>query len=763
MALERRILIVDDSEFARNSLSEALKKNEYQVDTVSDGRQCLEKIGQEKYDLAIVDYIMPGMNGIEVLQEIADKNLKVPVIILTGKGSEEIAVQAMKLGALNYVVKAENYIEIILNVVKEDLDLYRIIETKQRLDMRRKPDSGQDMLEVKARNKDKILVVDDSQFVREVLSDALQFNNYEVDTAANGIECLEKLAKEDFDLAIIDYIMPGKDGLEVLKEIVDKKYPVPVIILTGKGSEETAAKAMKLGAIDYVIKAIGHMQALPEIIRDSLYMYRSALTVEIEKEIVSVKEKILIVDDSCTVREKMCEVLRSKNYDVDIACSGTEGLTRLAEKKYDLLLIDYMMPDMNGLEVLQEIARRKYDVPPIIISGKGTEEVAVRALKLGALDYIVKTIGYLEILPDVIQRNLRMYRINREKELLEKKLVEKNRALESRINELRALNEISKNMGESLDIDKTLTIIVSQIAALISCSRITIMLLNPERDYLTIRAAKGFPEEEAAKVKVPIGEGISGYVAAQGEPIFISNIEEDPRFKKRNSEQYFAKSLISVPLKIREEVIGVINVNNKVDNELFTVDDCDILMTISYNAAIAIENSRRYEEAKSSAMKDTLTGLFNQAHFWRTLDVEIDRSKRYKNPLSFVLVDVDDFKNINDTYGHQKGDIVLYGIAQSLLKNIRKADILFRYGGEEFAIILTHTDMEGAKLIAERLRAAIQGLVFASEQLKSLKVTISLGISQFRKDLSQEELLEKADKALYAAKNQGKNRCCFSE
>jgi diguanylate cyclase (GGDEF)-like protein len=761
--MNKKILVVDDSEFARNSLRDTLNQNNYQADTVSNGKECLEKLSQQEYDLAIIDYIMPEMNGLELLQEIVNRNLQVPVIILTGKGSEEIAVQAMKLGALNYVIKTENYNEIILEVIKEDLNLYKVIELKKRLEQRKKIDPKQESLELKPKTKDRILVVDDSRFVREVLTDTLHFNNYDVDTAASGSECLEKITQEDYDLAVIDYIMPGMNGLEVLKEIVNKKHPVPVIILTGRGSEEIAVQAMKLGALDYVIKAIGHMQVLPDIIRDNLYMYRSALTIEIEKGIVSVKEKILVVDDCLTVQEKVHEVLSSKNYEVDIASSGSECLAKLAEKKYDLLLIDYMMPDMNGLEVLQEIINKKYEVPPVIITGRGTEEIAVRAMKLGAFDYVIKTVGYLESLPEVVMRNLRMHRINKEKELLEKKLIEKNKDLENRIKQLRALNEISKNMGESLDLNKTLMVIVSQIVALINCSRITIMLLDTERQYLTIKAAKGFPEEEAAKVKVKITEGISGYVAAQGEPIFISNIEEDPRFKKRNSEQYFAKSLISVPLKIRDEVIGVVNVNNKLDNDPFTIDDCDILMTISYNAAIAIENSRRYEEAKISAIKDALTGLFNQAHFWKVLDIEMERAMRYKNALSLVIIDVDDFKKVNDTYGHQQGDMVLAELGGALLKSIRKPDILFRYGGEEFVIILTQTDIGGAQLSAERLRATIEKHQFSSETLKDLKVTISLGIVQYKKDMSQKEIFENADKALYEAKQKGKNCYCITK
>ena len=287
------------------------------------------------------------------------------------------------------------------------------------------------------------------------------------------------------------------------------------------------------------------------------------------------------------------------------------------------------------------------------------------------------------------------------------------------------------------------------------------MLLDEEKKHLIIRASKGFPEKYAAKVKVKIGEDISGYVAKQKEPLFTKNIEDDKRFKKVSGEQYFNKSLISVPLISNKTVIGVINVNNKRDREVFTIDDKDILMTIAYHAAIAIENSRRYEKAQMAAVTDNLTGLYNQRYFFNSLDMEIERAKRYKTRLSLLIIDLDGFKQVNDIYGHQQGDAVLADIAKLFTGSIRRPAVLARYGGEEFAIIVPQTGIKGALQLAERLRKTVEEYSFSAGAKKKLKLTISIGIGEYKNKLPAKELVERTDQALYMAKKKGKNISCM--
>ncbi|MCK5707498.1 MAG: response regulator [Candidatus Aureabacteria bacterium] len=754
-----RILVVDDSVLAREMLTSALKKNNYNVDTASNGRECFKLLSRNDYDLAIIDYLMPDTDGLELLKSISKNQIDVPVVILTSGGSESVAVQAMKFGALDYVVKSEEYCENIIKILKEDLSLYKMARKKYSDVINKRKLAGKKKKKIFS-DKERILVVDDSILVREMLQQTLTQNDYDVDLACGGLETLKMIKEKDYDLAIVDYLMPGMNGLQVLQKIKEKGYGVPVIIFTGKGSEKIAVQAMKLGALDYVVKAIGDMEFLPRVIKENLYICRAEQHIEresSESNLFKLKEKILVVDDSQQARNMTKKMLISLNYDVDVASGGVDALKMIKEKDYDLAIVDYLMPGMNGLEILENVVKKGHDVPVIVFTGRGSEEIAVQAMKLGALDYVVKTVGYLELLSKIVQRNLKNHRINKEKKSLEKKLKIKNSDLEKRIIQLRALNEISKSIGGQLDLNRTLTVIVSRISELLHCNRITVMLLDDKKKHLSIRAAKGFPEKEAKKVKVKVGDSISGYVAKTKEALFSRDIEQDSRFKKISSEQYFNKSLLSVPLKIREDIMGVINVNNKRNNELFTIDDRDILMTIAYNAAIAIENSRRYEKAQKDAVTDSLTKLYNQRYFFNALDIEVERAKRYKTKLSLIIIDIDNFKEVNDKYGHQQGDRVLANIARMFAKSIRKPAVLARYGGEEFAIIVPQTDIKGASMLAERLRVRIEKHSFLLKKSKRVKLTISLGVSEYKKGISAKKLVGNTDKALYKAKKKGKN------
>ena len=181
--------------------------------------------------------------------------------------------------------------------------------------------------------------------------------------------------------------------------------------------------------------------------------------------------------------------------------------------------------------------------------------------------------------------------------------------------------------------------------------------------------------------------------------------------------------------------------------------DVDILETLANQAAIAIENSRLYDEA----IKDSLTGLYHHKYFMERLQEEMERFKRYRHDMSLLMIDIDHFKKINDTFGHPVGDRVLREVSTLLKQISRKVDIVARYGGEEFVILLPDTKKKGALIMAERLRKSVEEMPLGD----NLKVTVSIGISccdEREKELSQGEFIEHADNALYRAKENGRNR-----
>ncbi len=172
----------------------------------------------------------------------------------------------------------------------------------------------------------------------------------------------------------------------------------------------------------------------------------------------------------------------------------------------------------------------------------------------------------------------------------------------------------------------------------------------------------------------------------------------------------------------------------------------------------------RYDDAMQRAVTDGLTGLINHTHFKELLGLEVGRSKRYGNQLTMLVLDIDYFKKINDTYGHLMGDVVIRRIAQALKGQVRDCDIVARYGGEEFAVLLPQTDLKGAYIVAERIRQRVRDMVFQTEDRDPIPaVTISIGVSQMRKPDTVTTFIERADQALYRAKHGGRNTVCCED
>ena len=292
------------------------------------------------------------------------------------------------------------------------------------------------------------------------------------------------------------------------------------------------------------------------------------------------------------------------------------------------------------------------------------------------------------------------------------------------------------------------------------------MLLNDEGDTLEVVAAKGMREDTVGKVRVPLGEDISGRVAQTGKPILIEDLDAHPEFARPSRAEEDGTSLISVPLRVRDRILGVLNVNNKINGEPFTSGDLKMLMALAQLAAISIQNARTYQ----NAITDRLTSLYNYGYFREQLDRQIKDCRAHEEALYLLMFDIDHFKNFNDVNGHELGNVCLVGVASLCMENSRQAgdrvpDLVARYGGEEFMILLRGVTPKRALEVAERIREAIENRHFpGGENQPSGKVTISIGVAGFPTHAdSGDELINSADEALYEAKRGGRNRVCVAQ
>ncbi len=280
------------------------------------------------------------------------------------------------------------------------------------------------------------------------------------------------------------------------------------------------------------------------------------------------------------------------------------------------------------------------------------------------------------------------------------------------------------------------------------------------RDYHRIKKEAVKPKfmEFTRSLEFPLNDtsGLICDVLYEVIPLHI-NIEESSGEKYNNDplvKNLGLKEFIIAPLWSKDNPLGAIVVDNSITNKPISDETIKIFTMFINQAAAAIENSKIFENTLARAHTDPLTGLWNYGYFQYKLDEELMKAKNQTYPLAVIMLDIDDFKKFNDTYGHQSGDSALMALSKVLQDNSRKIDIIARYGGEEFALILPHTSKEEAWHIAERMRTAAE-----SAKIEANNLTISLGISCFDNDAAQkEELVKKADLALYRAKREGKNR-----
>lgn len=335
--------------------------------------------------------------------------------------------------------------------------------------------------------------------------------------------------------------------------------------------------------------------------------------------------------------------------------------------------------------------------------------------------------------------------------------------LKQQMDNLTIWMEIMKAIGSALNSEDLFQIILDKSTAFVEAEQGSLMLLDPEEQELCIKATKGLHLRIVEGMRIKPGEGISGKVLENRVPLVVKDLETDERILQEKRPRYKTKSFISLPLKLNDRIIGILNVADKITGEVFSEHDLHLLSSIAAYASVAIERSEYYErseELKKISITDSLTGLLNRRYFQERLIEEMERSKRHKLPLSIMILDVDDFKVINDTFGHPAGDEALKGLARSIRNSIRAIDVAARYGGEEFTVILPQTSKQDATVIAERICSEVTRLE-PSPIIRQDKwpFSVSLGLATFPEDAtSVEDLIRNADTALYAAKAQGKNR-----
>src|ERR687887_625363 len=284
---------------------------------------------------------------------------------------------------------------------------------------------------------------------------------------------------------------------------------------------------------------------------------------------------------------------------------------------------------------------------------------------------------------------------------------------ERKAQEVNIFHDVAKALTSSLDLDSILQTIMDKMAEYFRPENWSLLMVDEEKNELYFAIAVGDAAEALKNGRLKVGEGIAGWVAKHGERLIVADVYTDPRFAKRIDEmtEWETRSIICVPLRSKHRVLGVIQLVN-VDMAGFKDDEVFFLQSLCDYAAIAIENARAVEKIQELTITDDVTGLYNARHLYKTLEAEVYRSARFGYEFSVLFIDLDHFKRVNDTYGHLVGSKLLSEIGYLIKAQLRLIDFAFRYGGDEFVVLLPQTGKDQALVGAKRLRDTLRTSTF---------------------------------------------------
>jgi two-component system cell cycle response regulator len=459
--------------------------------------------------------------------------------------------------------------------------------------------------------------------------------------------------------------------------------------------------------------------------------------------------KILLVDDDPDILKILTRFLTGQGYAVAAAASGSEALATLRGEDIPLALLDLNLPDISGLDLLAHLRANSPDTEVILFTGLGGLDSAIQALRLGAYDYLVKSELRLPELHSVVDRALERRRLAlANRELLKDLRQAQEELAATRTRELAQIRRIGEALARPLSPQELVHGLLDLIWESLPLAALG-LAFQGEGDLAAAPASRHRPDLPSPRL-----EHFRTWCAQELDQAWHPS--DNPRTAApRPSPFAFA---------LREKLeagkaLGLVAAGR---DEPFSPEEAELFRIFTLQGEAALRNLLLFEEVKGLAIRDGLTGLYNYRYFGEMLAHQVEVSQRYDWPLSLLFLDIDNFKGINDTLGHPEGDLVLKSLSRFLLAHVRQADVLCRYGGEEFVVLLPQTNGVQAQLLAERLR---QGIARTPIPLTegSVGITVSIGVARLSARLSGEDLVRGADFALLKAKQTGKNRVCGPE
>ncbi len=450
------------------------------------------------------------------------------------------------------------------------------------------------------------------------------------------------------------------------------------------------------------------------------------------------KPKVLIVDDDASFVDFLLDALKNENFYLEQVNSADEALTILSKGKFNLVITDVILPGVDGLKFLENIRTTHPTLDVIFCTGYSEVNSAVKALKLGAYDYLTKPVDAEEV-------RLTIHRC-----LEQRNIYEENTELKKMVQLIDSCKSISTTFDREKICEHSLDVLMKEVDASLGFFLVT----EEDDNDIEVVNYKGVKETTKEKLANIFARFTSSW-AKKEELIFHLKKDEATQIKK-----LYRSFKDGIVLKISADgvvkaFIVLIN-NNKQGN--FTPTRLRYATFIAKETVLAFENLGHYLGAKELAYIDDFTNLYNYRYLHLILDREIKRAKRFKTTLLLLFIDLDKFKSINDAHGHLAGGKVLIEMADVLTECLREIDTIVRYGGDEYVIVLTETDISTGMMVAERIRKGIEEHDFLKEEGLSIHLSACIGVAAYPNHAkNKKELIHLADMAMYMGKETTRN------
>jgi two-component system cell cycle response regulator len=482
---------------------------------------------------------------------------------------------------------------------------------------------------------------------------------------------------------------------------------------------------------------------------------------------------ILIADDDSALVQTMTWVLKEQGYEVTATREGGRVIPLMSARTPDIVLLDVMFPDTDGNEILERIksAEEWRDIPVLMISSLPPEEAAVRTLGLGAADYVRKPFRVRELLAR-IQAQLRMRAILRSAHDSLRETREALNRVQEEAEHRRQLVDILHDVTDELSADEIYHLLARRVARALDLTHCSVILAR-ENDAPRV-VATAYETSFGTDFVLQLSRYPELRAALEtGRPVLVEDVKTNPLYEDirrlwaEEGTRVSTRSVIALPFALEPHQAGVFFLRRSLQEPPLTQSDVDFADTVVRAAVTAVQRAKIIESTiadnrrlETLALTDPLTKVLNRRALTERLAAEMERVRRYSSVLSLLLIDLDHFKKINDTFGHLAGDDVLTDVALLLQRAVRAVDVVARYGGEEFVVVLPETGPAGAAAFAERLRELIESNGFAAGRGDPINLTTSIGVASYPGFGVEtvDDLFGAADQALYRAKTDGRNR-----